>query len=73
MAIKSVTRAVQTFPRATYQDVLNAPPHRVAEVIKGTLHLNPGPAPGHIWASTILGECNGLLSIGVTTDREAGA
>ena len=31
--------------RATYQDVLDAPAHRVAEIIGGTLHLSPRPAP----------------------------
>ena len=31
--------------RATYQDVLDAPAHRVAEIIDGTLHLSPRPAP----------------------------
>ena len=28
-------------PRATYQDVLDAPEHRVAEIIDGTLHTHP--------------------------------
>ena len=31
--------------RATYQDVLDAPAHRVAEIVDGTLHLSPRPAP----------------------------
>ncbi len=33
-------------PRATYQDVLNAPEHKVAEIINGELHLSRpgGPA-----------------------------
>ena len=59
MATKAATRTTQAIPRATYQDVLNAPPHKVAEVIEGTLYLNPRPAPGHVWASSILGECIG--------------
>ena len=29
--------------RATYQDVLDAPAHRVAEIIDGTLHISPRP------------------------------
>ena len=29
--------------RATYQDVLDAPEHRVAEIVDGTLHINPRP------------------------------
>ena len=41
--------------RATYQDVLDAPPHRVAEVITGTLHTHPRPAMRHAWASSRLG------------------
>lgn len=38
--------------RATYQDVLDAPPHKVAEVISGTLHTHPRPASRHAWASS---------------------
>ena len=41
--------------RATYLDVLDAPPHRVAEVIAGTLHTHPRPAARHAWASSRLG------------------
>ena len=41
--------------RATYQDVLDAPPHKVAEVIDGTLHTHPRPAARHAWASSRLG------------------
>jgi Uma2 family endonuclease len=32
---------------ATYQDVLDAPPHMVAELIDGALHLHPRPRPRH--------------------------
>ncbi|CAN5601753.1 hypothetical protein BH23PSE1_BH23PSE1_06280 [soil metagenome] len=32
---------------ATYQDVLDAPPHMVAELIHGTLHLQPRRAMRH--------------------------
>ena len=32
---------------ATYQDVLNAPPNTVAEIIKGKLHVNPRPTFEH--------------------------
>ena len=28
---------------ATYQDVLDAPPHMVAEILEGKLHMNPRP------------------------------
>ena len=36
---------------ATYQDVLNAPPNLVAEIINGDLYLQPRPAPAHAVAS----------------------
>lgn len=42
-------------PRATYQDVLDAPAHRVAEIIDGTLYTHPRPAPAHTVASSVLG------------------
>ena len=41
--------------RATYQDVLDAPPNKVAEVIDGTLHLQPRPAMRHARASSGMG------------------
>ena len=41
--------------RATYQDVLDAPPHKVAEVIAGTLHTHPRPSMRHAWASSGMG------------------
>ena len=41
--------------RATYQDVLDAPTHKVAEVIAGSLHTHPRPAMRHAWASSNLG------------------
>lgn len=41
--------------RATYQDVLDAPPHRVAEIVDGTLHTHPRPAATHALASSSLG------------------
>ena len=42
--------------RATYQDVLDAPAHQVAEVISGTLHTHPRPAPAHALARSSLGD-----------------
>ena len=42
-------------PRAIYQDVLNAPPHMVAEIVDGTLYTNPRPAMPHAKASSGLG------------------
>ena len=41
--------------RATYQDVLDAPPHRVAEIVDGVLHTQPRPAMPHALASSSLG------------------
>jgi len=42
--------------RATYEDVLNAPEHMVAEIIDGELELQPRPAKPHAAAATALGE-----------------
>ena len=41
--------------RATYEDVLSAPPHMVAEVADGTLYLQPRPAMPHANASSGIG------------------
>ncbi len=41
--------------RATYQDVLDAPPNRVAEIVDGTLYTQPRPAAPHALASSRLG------------------
>ena len=40
---------------ASYQDVLDAPPHMVAEVLAGTLYTQPRPASPHARASSIIG------------------
>ena len=45
--------------RATYQDVLDAPPHMVAEVVEGALYTHPRPAPLHALASSSLGAALG--------------
>ncbi|MFO1208731.1 MAG: Uma2 family endonuclease [Amaricoccus sp.] len=37
--------------RATYQDVIDAPEHMVAEIANGRLHLHPRPAMRHARAS----------------------
>jgi Uma2 family endonuclease len=42
--------------RATYEDVLAAPPEKVAEVIDGELYLFPRPAKPHAAATAALGE-----------------
>ena len=53
--------------RATYQDVLDAPAHRVAEIIGGTLYTHPRPAMVHARASSVLGR-----RIGSPFDDDAG-
>jgi hypothetical protein len=42
--------------RASYQDVLNAPAHQVAELIDGQLHLHPRPAARHARSASALGD-----------------
>jgi len=42
--------------RASYEDVLLAPAHMVAEVIDGVLSTHPRPASPHAQAATTLGE-----------------
>ncbi len=42
--------------KATYEDVLAAPRHEVAELIGGELRLHPRPAKPHAAAATALGE-----------------
>ena len=41
--------------RATYQDVLDAPANRVAEIVDGVLYTQPRPAMPHALASSRLG------------------
>jgi Uma2 family endonuclease len=41
--------------RATYEDVLAAPPDKVAEVLDGSLYLQPRPAMPHTHAASTLG------------------
>ena len=53
--------------RATYQDVLDAPAHRVAEIVDGTLHTHPRPAALHARASSVLDR-----KIGGPFDDDAG-
>jgi Uma2 family endonuclease len=40
---------------ATYADLEAVPPHKVAEILNGVLHVFPRPAPAHAWASSALG------------------
>jgi len=55
------------YRKATYQDVLDAPPDMVAEVIAGTLHIQPRPAMRHARASSIIG-----IEVGGPFDRGRG-
>ncbi|MCY4318019.1 MAG: Uma2 family endonuclease [Alphaproteobacteria bacterium] len=41
--------------RATYKDVLDAPAHMVAEIVRGALHTQPRPAVRHAIAGSSLG------------------
>jgi Uma2 family endonuclease len=42
--------------RATYQDVLDAPEHKVAEIVNGELHLSPRPGGAAMAVASALGE-----------------
>lgn len=53
--------------RATYQDVLDAPAHRVAEIIDGTLYLSPRPALRPAFASGALAR-----TLAAFVDRDRG-
>ena len=50
--------------RATYEDVLNAPENKVAEILDGELFLSPRPAPRHAAASWAIGRAIGGASDG---------
>ena len=41
--------------RATYDDILAAPPNMVAEILSGVLYTSPRPAPRHSRAASALG------------------
>lgn len=41
---------------ATYQDLIDAPEHMVAELIRGELCLQPRPASPHLFAGSSLGD-----------------
>jgi Uma2 family endonuclease len=50
---------------ATYEDVLNAPEHLVAEILDGDLYLSPRPAGPHSEASSVLGmDLGGAFHLG---------
>lgn len=52
--LHGVTERKDSRRRATYEDVLNAPEHKVAEIIDGVLYLSPRPAVEHGIATTEL-------------------
>lgn len=52
---------------ATYQDVLDAPEHMVAEIINGEVHLSPRPGGAHTRAASVLG-----FTLGTPFDRGKG-
>lgn len=53
--LASVTMSEPAQRLATYEDLLAAPEHLVAELIHGTLVTSPRPGPAHALASTGLG------------------
>ncbi len=53
--------------KATYDDVLAAPEHEVAEILDGELFLSPRPATPHAYATTVLAR-----QIGAAYDDEPG-
>ncbi len=59
MRKSQVTPSETDSPRATYQDVLDAPPDKVAEVVDGTLYIFHRPASLHALASWGLGNTIG--------------
>ena len=59
--------AIETIPKAGYKDVLDAPPHMVAQVIDGSLNLHPRPANWHAVSSTTL-----TMNLGMPFQKGAG-
>lgn len=56
----------ETMKRATYDDVLNAPENKVAEILDGELVLSPRPAPRHSRAhSSLLGSLHPPFDRGI--------
>ncbi len=55
MSKSHTTRSETDSRRATYQDVLDAPPYKVAEIVDGTLYIFDRPAVPHARASSVLG------------------
>ena len=58
--------------RATYDDVLNAPENKVAEILDGKLFLSPRPAPRHAVSSSEIGMAIGIPFTGESAGLAAG-
>jgi Uma2 family endonuclease len=56
---RSVPEEPLSMKRATYEDVLNSPENKVAEILDGELVLSPRPAPRHAVAASRLGRILG--------------
>jgi Uma2 family endonuclease len=54
--------------RANYEDVLNAPEHKVAEILDGELFLSPRPGPRHAAAAWAVGRAIGGATDGGPDD-----
>ena len=48
--------AEPAYRKATYEDLLAVPPHKVGEILHGQLRVTPRPAPRHTRASSSLGD-----------------
>jgi len=59
-----VEPVAQAAPRATYRDILDAPPNMIAQIIGGILYTMPRPVPEHGRASSSL-----LKRIGSSFDQ----
>ena len=55
MSADAALRRERPAGKATYRDVLDAPPHMVAEIVRGALHMQPRPAFRHAIAGSSLG------------------
>jgi Uma2 family endonuclease len=64
---QSVPAERRGLKRATYEDVLSAPEHKLAEILDGELFLSPRPASRHSVASSRLG-----LALGPFDDSQEG-
>lgn len=54
-AIMHSELVTKVHPKATYQDVMDAPPNMTAELIGGQLYLHPRPAKPHTFSASALG------------------